>query len=309
MPDKKIDVVVIGTIIKETIIFPDHKIGPVIGSPAAYSSLVMAAQGRRVGIVTYYGHDMDNIIGELDVLDRQNILPYAHTTTNNLNYRVDGSKFVEYREVTPNLAFSDICGEYLKSDFFKICPMNYEVELEIPKKLYAMGKTVFVDLGGYGGATSDIRHSVNEKCGKDIIDTLCKNATIIKASQEDLESIIPGRDVEGAADYLIKAGARNVVITLGSKGVFYIKEGSYKSVIIPPFKTKSEIPDGSLDFTGAGDSFGAGFMASYIVDQDIHKAAINGNATASLVIQKTGGCTFSRMPSSEAVQSRICEMY
>ena len=59
------DVVTIGSIIKETIVYPDKQIGPVIGSPAAYSSLVMAAQGCKVGIVTYYGYDMENMISEL----------------------------------------------------------------------------------------------------------------------------------------------------------------------------------------------------------------------------------------------------
>ena len=63
--------------------------------------------------------------------------------------------------------------------------------------------------------------------------------------------------------------------------------------------------DGSLDFTGAGDSFGAGFMASYVKEQDMYKAALNGNATASLVIQRSGGCTYGRMPSREKVQMRI----
>ena len=302
------DIVVIGTIIKETIIFPDHVIGPVIGSPAAYSSLVMAAQGRHVGIVCYYGHDMENIISELDALDKRNIMDYEYTTTNNLNYREDGTKFVEYQKAAPNLKFEDIIPEFLESDFFKICPMNYEVDLELVEKLYAMGKNVFVDLGGYGGATSDVRHSINEEYGREVISRLCKATTIIKASAEDLESIIPGRTPVEAVEYLVNEGAKRVVVTLGSKGVLY-KDIDAEPVVIEPFTAVSEIPDGSLDFTGAGDSFGAGFMASYVKEQDMRKAAINGNATASLVIQRTGGCTFDRMPKIEKVQARIAEKF
>ena len=194
--EKNLDIVVIGTIIKETIQFPNRTIGPVLGSPAAYSSLVMAAQGRNVGIVTYYGYDMEDIISEIDVLDKRGILPYEYTTTNLLVYRNDGTKYVEYQKAAPNIGFEDIHKDYLEADYFKICPMNYEVELDLVKKLYERNKTVFVDLGGYGGATSDIRHSVEETYGRMVIDTLCKNSTIIKASEEDLQSIIQGRTAE-----------------------------------------------------------------------------------------------------------------
>lgn len=302
--ENKLDIVVIGTIIKETIQFPTRTIGPVLGSPAAYSSLVMAAQGRNVGIVTYYGNDMGDIISEMDALDQRGIMDYEFTTTNLLVYRDDGTKYVEYQKAAPNLKFRDIHTEYLKADYFKICPMNYEVELDLVKELYSRGKTVFVDLGGYGGATSDVRHSVKEMYGKMVIDTLCKNSTIIKASEEDLASIIPGAAVEEAVDYLVQAGAKNVVVTLGGRGVLF-KENDKEIRYLPPFQAKSEIADGTLDFTGAGDSFGAGFMASYVKEQNMEKAARNGNATASLVIQKSGGCTFGRMPSKERVERRI----
>lgn len=303
---RNLDIVVIGTIIKETIRFPSRTIGPVIGSPAAYASLVMAAQGRQVGIVTYYGKDMENIISELDILDHRGILENERTTTNLLVYRNDGSKYVEYQYAAPNISFEDICDEYLQVDNFKICPMNYEVEIDLVKKLYEMGKVVFVDLGGYGGATSDKHYTVNEHKGKKIISDLCKYTTIIKASEEDLSLIMPGKTPEEAVEYLVAEGARNVVVTLGAKGALYREEGKENKYIIP-FNAVSEIEDGSLDFTGAGDSFGAGFMASYILDKDISKAVLNGNATASLVIQKTGGCTFDRMPSAEMVQKRRAE--
>lgn len=302
--EKELEIIAIGTIIKETIEFPTRTIGPVIGSPAAYSSLVMAAQGRKVGLVTYYGNDMDNIISELDVLDRRGVMPYEYSTTNQLVYREDGTKYVVYQKAAPNIGFQDIHPDYLKADYFKICPMNYEVELDLVKELYKRGKTIFVDLGGYGGATSDVRHSVNEAYGKMVIETLCQNATIIKASEEDLASIFPGKTVEEAVDYLVKAGAPNVVVTLGGKGALF-KENKKEVQYIDSFHAVSENPDGSLDFTGAGDSFGAGFMASYVKERDMRKAAVNGNATASLVIQKSGGCTLGRMPSRERVEKRI----
>ncbi len=301
---EKVDIVVIGTIIKETIQFPDSVLGPVLGSPAAYSSLVMSAQGLNVGIVTYCGNDMGELINELDTLDKRGILQNDFTTTNRLVYREDGTKYVEYFKKAPNIKFENIHLEYLKSDYFKICPMDYEVDVEIIKKLNKLGKTTFIDLGGYGGATSDTRYSIYTDYGRNIIEDICNYGKIIKASQEDLLSIIPNKSVEEATDVLMGMGAKNVVITLGSKGAMFKKEDS-PVTYVEPMEAFSEEPNGELDFTGAGDSFGAGFMVSYVKYQDIKKAVENGNATASLVIQKSGGCTFDRMPNSEKVARRV----
>ena len=303
---KPIDVVVIGTIIKETIVYPDKEIGPVIGSPAAYSALVMAAQGKNIGMVCYYGHDMDDVISELDALDKRGWMDYEYTTRNRLIYREDGTKYVEYVRSAPDLKFEDIHPDYLNCQFFKICPMNYEVDLDVVKKLHAMGKTVFVDLGGYGGATTLDRRSIHTEFGKNVIDTICNNCTIVKASEEDLQSIIPGKTAEEAAEYLIANGAKTVVITLGGKGALW-KIGDADFQYIKPFHAISEAEDGSLNFTGAGDSFGAGFMASYSQYQDVPKAVLNGNATASIVIQRPGGCFFDRMPTADRVAARAAE--
>lgn len=300
----EIDVVVVGNIIKETIEFQDRRIGPVLGSPAAYSSIVMAVQGKRVGLVSYYGNDMDTIVSAFDILDRRGIMDHDYTTTNLLVYKADGTKYVNYQRKAPSLYFEDIYPEYLTCQYFKICPMDYEVDVSLVQKLAERGKTVFVDLGGYGGATSDIRYSVDEGKGKKVIESLCKNAAIIKASQEDLASIFPGRTAEEAAELMNGYGATDIVVTMGGDGAFY-KQGNLAPVYFEIFKAHSNIEDGSLDFTGAGDSFGAGFMASYSEFQDIPKAIVNGSATASLVIENTGGCIAQRMPSQARVEERI----
>lgn len=301
--NSELDIVALGHILKETIRFPEKEISPVLGSPAAYSSLVMAAQGLRVGIVTYYGGEMDDIVAELNVLDKQGILPNSCTTTNLLVYREDGTKYVEYIESAPSISFDKIPSTYLKSDFFKICPMNYEVELDLVEELQKQGKTIFVDLGGYGGATCDVRHSIQTQRGNEVIGRLCKAGTIIKASKEDLASIMPEMTAEEAANYLTQQGAPNVVVTLGGDGAMY-RTGQESFAYVKPMQAISESRDGLLDFTGAGDSFGGGFMVSYVKNRDMRAAVVNGNTTASLVIQRSGGCTFDRMPNKERVEER-----
>ena len=52
MLKSKVEVVVIGNIVKETIIRSKKIIGPVLGSPCAYTSLALALAGVRTGMVT-----------------------------------------------------------------------------------------------------------------------------------------------------------------------------------------------------------------------------------------------------------------
>ena len=52
------DLVAMGHIVREHIIFPDRKTEEVLGSPAAYSSVTIARLGGRVGLVSRIGNDM-----------------------------------------------------------------------------------------------------------------------------------------------------------------------------------------------------------------------------------------------------------
>ena len=66
----KVDIVEIGNIVKETILFPDKEFGPVLGSPCAYTSVALAKEGNRVGMVTHYGPDLPaDMKGELHLVD------------------------------------------------------------------------------------------------------------------------------------------------------------------------------------------------------------------------------------------------
>ena len=60
--NEKVDIVTIGNIVKETIFLTDKIVGPVLGSPCAYTSLALAKAGKSTGIVTYCGEEMQKII-------------------------------------------------------------------------------------------------------------------------------------------------------------------------------------------------------------------------------------------------------
>lgn len=298
--DKQLDVVVIGNIINETIKFTDKTMGPVLGSPAAYSSLVMSAIGTKVGLVSYYGSDTSGLLNKhLDKVNQDGLIEHKRSTTNTLNYRKNGTKFVEYDYKAPNIFAQDIPDECLECEYYYICPMDYEVDISVNKKLMQMGKKVVVDLGGYGGATSKEHHTIYETKGDNILSQVAKYSSILKASKEDLSHILPGMNLDSISRYFFSKGAKICVVTLGEKGCYFKKSGE-KEMFIDGF-----ISDNPVDFTGAGDSFGAGFMASLSRNSDIERAIVFGNAVASLVIEKTGGCIKERMPSLDDVEKRI----
>lgn len=295
-----VDITVIGNIINETIKFPDRTIGPVLGSPAAYSSIAMSAVGGRAGLVSYYGPDMEKQLEkDLFKVDRRGMIKVAKSTTNYLIYSEDGAKRVEYLHKAPPIKASDIPGEYRKCGFFYICPMDYEVDIEVNKMLHDSNKTVVVDMGGYGGATSFKRPTIFEPEGERIISEVARYCSIIKASREDLRYIAPGLEVKEVCEFFFSKGAKLCVVTLGAEGGYFQRPGE-KGVYVKNF-----LSDNPIDFTGAGDSFGAGLMVSLSQGRDIRDAVVFGNAVASLVIEKTGGCVWERMPSLEQVRSRI----
>lgn len=298
------DAVVIGNIIKETIVEGDSVTGPVLGSPAAYSALAMASAGCATGLVSFYGDDLPEQIREIGIVDQAGLIPHEFSTTNTLTYTADGTKFVTFDKKAPDLGFEHVPARYLDGKVFHICPMDYEVELDLVDELNRRGKTVVVDLGGYGGATSWVRHPISSEVGRVAIDRLCGGGSYLKASAEDLASIFPGAGIRDAAAYLINAGAGIVVITLGADGAMYLEPGS-EPIHVPGYRAESKAPDGSLNFTGAGDSFDGGLIAALCAGAGIEEAVRFGNATASLVVEGTGGCIAARMPSRDAILNRI----
>ncbi|MFR8868310.1 MAG: hypothetical protein ACLVG0_10000, partial [Lachnospiraceae bacterium] len=177
MKNEKVDIVTIGNIVKETIFLTDKIVGPVLGSPCAYTSLALAKAGKSTGIVTYCGEEMQKIIErELRMVDTTGCIPYMYTTENHLIYQEDAKNRVEYFKVAPVISYEVIPETYLEASTFFICPMDYEVDIEICQKLNAAGKRIIVDLGGYGGTTSYNHFPVGTYRGRKLVDDLCANA-------------------------------------------------------------------------------------------------------------------------------------
>lgn len=293
-----IEIVALGHILNEKIVFPDKVIYPVLGSPVAYSSVCMAYLGRNVGIVTKIGEDFPNSL--LSVfrdagVDTTGLYVSDFSTNNELIYDGSGNKTIRFISKADSVNFDDLPHKYMTADIFYICPMDYEVTLENIKKINSLRKVVAVDLGGYGGGTSDSHPDIKD--GHEI-EALCPFVDIAKISSEDLMHIFGNTEKEDVAKKIIGWGARVCVVTLGANGSYLRFKN--KDYYFPSYPIEKLV-----DQTGAGDCFCAGFLSRYVEDNDPIESVLYGNATASYIVERTGGVIKERMPDRIEVEKRV----
>ena len=296
--------VAIGHLIKETIKFPHKTIGPVLGSPAAYSSVAAARLGVKAGIITKVGKDIPQDLlkplFEAGVDTRGLKIEGEDTTTNLLLYDASGNKTFRYLKKAPDILFNDIPRSYLAAKIFYICPINYEVSLETIRHIHSLDKIMAMDLGGWGGAAS----TAHPKGEKDyyILRKLIKYLHIVKASTEDCQYLFHSRDIPAneIPHLFVEWGAKIGIVTLGKNGS--IVADKKRQLRVPAFSSNV------IDCTGAGDVYSAGFLAEYLKTKNVEKSALFASATSSLVIEDSGGVSVKRMPDRAKVLKRIRSM-
>jgi len=295
----------VGHILNERVIFPDRVLYPVLGSPVAYCSICLARLGKSVGIVTKIGSDFPKHLLEVFAqvgVRQEGIITTNASTTDELIYHKDGHKTLKFLSRAAKIGYSDIPPKYLESQIIYLCPMDHEIEEATIERLSARRRLMMVDLGGFGGATSEKHPPVKD--GMEL-QRICRFFDVVKASIEDLEYIlgIGPSDYEDATKLLLRWGANIVVVTLGRDGAF-VSTGE-RSMRFPAYL---EDQGDVLDQTGAGDCFSAGFLSEFLVTQDPFEATLHGNVVTSFVIERTGGASANRMPSKGEANRRAIEM-
>jgi fructokinase len=124
-----------------------------------------------------------------------------------------------------------------------------------------------------------------------------RRSDVVKASAEDLAWLLPGAPMAEAAAALLAQGPSVVLVTLGAEGALVVTR---EEVLAVP-----AVPAAVLDTIGAGDAFGAAFVAWWrshelgrreLTDPEALRAAA---AFACLVAARTceqAGATPPRMP-------------
>ena len=113
-------------------------------------------------------------------------------------------------------------------------------------------------------------------------------------NREEIERLT-GMDFRTGARELIQIGCRIVVVTLG-KGLDMGTAGVVTAYILDgdnEFEVTSKHADkkATLETTGAGDAFAAGFIFGLIKDKSINECGLLGDTLAGFTIRKVGART------------------
>ena len=117
---------------------------------------------------------------------------------------------------------------------------------------------------------------------------------IVFANRDEIEGLT-GRYFKAGAKELVKSGCRVVVVTLG-KGLAEVKVDMVTAYIYDgkkEYEIESEKlnPRFTLETTGAGDAFAAGFLFGLLKGQKVAECGLLGDAIAGFVIREVGART------------------
>lgn len=129
------------------------------------------------------------------------------------------------------------------------------------------------------------------------LQSLMKQADILKACKNAVQDISGKSDMEEAALDILHMGPKMVVITIGEQGcvIAHRADGKEQTVRVEGFR------DGGIrDTTGCGDAFQGGFIYGLLRGWDIEKSAVLANACGYLKARKVGARSMTKFDEVEA---------
>lgn len=90
------------------------------------------------------------------------------------------------------------------------------------------------------------------------IEAIVALSDVVKSSDEDVEWLYPGKDVQDIMSQWGAAGPRLVVITRGGQGCWALVTGTNERATLP------SVPAQVVDTVGAGDSFMSGLVSGLL---------------------------------------------
>ena len=277
----------------QTILGNKHIVGP--GGKGSNQAIAAARLGGSVNFITKIGKDQNAdmalslyreagmhtacVIQDANYLTGvAGIMIDEKTGDNAINIVPGAAGNLTNEDIDNNLNFID------KSEIFLTqLETPYEVTSYALKKAKETGSiTIFNP-----APASDIREDDFK-----LIDYFTPNET--EASYYLKEKVESKDEIERAANSFLEKGVKNIIITLGSKGVYFAN--SEESYFIEAFKLKNEV----LDTTGAGDAFNGAFAYALSKNQNNKDALTFANKVAGISTTKLGAA--SSMPTLNEVE-------
>ena len=277
----------------QTILGNKHIIGP--GGKGSNQAIAAARLGGKVNFITKIGKDQNadmalalykevGINTESIIRDDNELTGVAgimineKTGDNAINVVPGAAGTLVNKDIDNNLEFIK------KSEIFLTqLETPYEATSYALKKAKESGSlTIFNPAPASNINDSDF------KC----IDYFTPNET--EASFYLKKSVKSRTEIETAAKIFLDKGIKNIVITLGSKGVYFAN--STERCFIDAFKLKDKV----IDSTGAGDAFNGAFAYALSNNHNNKDALQFANKVAGISTTRTGAAN--AMPKIEEVE-------
>lgn len=211
---------------------------------------------------------------EVKALSGSNTVYFENSYSQNMDYRTQ-----RVLQIADPFTVEQLAG--IDATIFHLGPLLADdITLGLIKDLAARGK-VSLDVQGY------LRKVENENvCAVDWQEKreALKYVTILKADDHELEVLTGEHDVKKGILLLSDWGVKEVVITFGSHGSLLYSAGIFYD--IPAYK-----PFASIDATGCGDTYMAGYLFQRVKGAGFQDAGEFGAAMASLKMESSGPFT------------------
>ena len=276
----------------QTILGNNHIVGP--GGKGSNQAIASGRLGGNVNFITKIGKDQNadmalSLYKEVGINTNSIIQDDNHLTgvagiminektgENAINIVPGAAGTLVNQDIDNNLKFIE------KSEIFL-------TQLETPYEVtsYALNKAK--ETGSITIFNPAPASDISEDDFKSI-DYFTPNET--EASYYLKEKVESKDEIERAAKSFLKKGVKNIIITLGSKGVYFAN--SDDSYFMEAFELKNEV----LDTTGAGDAFNGAFAYALSKNQDNREAIAFANKVAGISTTRLGAA--SSMPTLKEV--------
>lgn len=196
---------------------------------------------------------------------------------------VQGSErsFITYRGTNATFSMSDMDCRKLKVDlvhlpsFFLLDALQHDYG-KIVSSVYGL-KSIDPGWDPFGWRPEKLRQL------KDIL----PNIDIFFSNLNEARRMTGKRNAQQIIEKLLKLGIKIIALKMGKMGSM-VSDGK-KATRLKAFDVNT------VDTTGAGDAFDAGFVIAYLSGKDLIECAIFANATAALSIEGVGWSTYSTL--------------
>ncbi|MCD4536233.1 carbohydrate kinase [Nocardioides sp. cx-169] len=271
---------VVGESLVDVVLEPDGSRTERPGGSAANVAVALARLGRPVRLATSFADDERGRTVAAH-LERDGVVlatdPYAVARTSSAQATIAGDGSASY-VFDLDWRLNPVGAEHPR--FVHVCSIGAVLEPGADDVLALLGRlrgpTITYDINARPAITGTGPEVV------DRVEQVVAASHLVKASDEDLEALYPGRSLRDAAAHLLGLGPRAVAVTRGGDGATWLDADGLREVAAPRVEV--------ADTIAAGDTFSAAILDALWDDADRDPAEVLAHAVraAAVTVSRPG---------------------